>query len=249
MRLNKLHKTFFYWGVWFLLLVTIVPSCSSNDYSPPEGSPEMADTIAVHILSLGDSYTVGTSVCESCGFPIQLKDSLLISSDPVFDPSVDILATSGWTTSNLLGAINSTDLNEPYDLVTLLIGVNNQFQGQPFAIYDSEFRQLLEESIALAGNDPDNVLVLSIPDYAFTPFGQNWGNPVETSSNIDLYNGFAETVCDDKGVNFINITDISREGLSRTELIAADGLHLSAIAYSEIVKLILPLVRLKLIED
>lgn len=250
MRLNKLHNIFFqYRGGCCLFLLTLILSCSGNDYSQPEEPQEMADTLAVSILSLGDSYTVGTSVCDTCSFPLQLKDSLERSTNPIYEPSIEILATSGWTTSNLLGAVTSTDLNESYDLVTLLIGVNNQFQGQPFSIYDSEFRDLLEESITLAGNNSDNVLVLSIPDYAFTPFGQNWGNPVETSSEIDLYNGFAETVCDNMGVTFINITDISREGLSRTELIASDGLHLSAIAYSEIVQRILPTVRLKLVED
>lgn len=192
------------------------------------------------IMSLGDSYTIGQNVCESCRFPVQLKDSINqnLANSLV---SVEIIAQTGWTTTNLINAIDSENLPENYDIVTLLIGVNNQYQNKPFNIYEDEFPELVNKAISLAYGDSTNVIVVSIPDYAFTPFGQGNSNPSQISDEIDLYNTFAETYCAQNNISFINITDITRQGLSNPDLVASDNLHPSELAYTRFVERILPI--------
>ena len=137
---------------------------------PPTTSvPTTPISASINYLALGDSYTIGQSVCETCRFPEQLKSSLK-SIYPQSNFLLQIIATTGWTTSNLMSAINTQNPDSSYDLVTLLIGVNNQYQGRDFSIYEKEFPQLVTKSIALAKGDKKNVIVLSIPDYAYTPF-------------------------------------------------------------------------------
>ncbi|MEZ4969406.1 MAG: GDSL-type esterase/lipase family protein [Flavobacteriaceae bacterium] len=128
-----------------------------------------------------------------------------------------------------------------YDLVSLLIGVNNQYQGKPFGVYTQEFPLLLERAISLAYGNPKNVVVISIPDYAYTPFGEG-RNTDKISKEIDEYNAFAEATALQKGVPFVNITDITRDGLVVPELVAGDGLHPSGVAYKRFVDEIYPVV-------
>lgn len=246
MLLNRPISAFLF-SLFIAVCLSACSSSSNNLYNDETLEPR--DTLDISILALGDSYTVGTGVCEGCSFPLQLKDSLAKVRNPIYRSQIDIIARTGWTTEDLIGAINSNDPNTDYDLVTLLIGVNNQFQGQAFAFYESEFPSLLNRAISLADGRKDRVVVLSIPDYAFSSFGQNWGNPVTTSEEIDAYNTFAESICDAQDVDFLNITDISRAGLSRPELIASDGLHLSEIAYAIVVERLRPLVQNKLEMD
>ena len=165
-----------------LLILLSTISCTSNPNfeSPstntnPGGNPNDETTVEYKMLSLGDSYTIGQSVCEDCKFPVQLKDSLnqnLINGSV----TVDVIAQTGWTTSNLISAINDEDITETYDLVTLLIGVNNQYQNRPFSLYEEEFPILVNTAISLANNNSSKVIVVSIPDYAYTPFGQAVNN-------------------------------------------------------------------------
>lgn len=218
---------------------------STNVNSPNGTTDNSPETISLKMLALGDSYTIGTSVCASCSYPMQLMDSLNLITNPIYDTSVEIIATAGWTTTNLISAITNANLSNDYDLVTLLIGVNNQFQGKPFQLYETEFNLLVENAISFAGGDKTRVIVLSIPDYAYTPFGQNFGNPTTTTLEIDAYNNFAENYCTENDISYIYITDISREGLNIPYLIASDGLHLSEVAYSLIVQRLLPVVRQK----
>ncbi len=194
-------------------------------------------------LALGDSYTIGESVCASCRFPVQLKDSIAkyLPANDTFQ--IKIIAQTGWTTTNLKSAIAAENTTNNYDLVTLLIGVNNQYQHLPFSVYEQEFPELVATAIQKAKGDKNNVIVVSIPDYAYTPFG---GGNATISAEIDSYNAFAENYCNANNIIFINITDITRLGLAQPELVANDGLHPSAIAYSKFVERILPVARIKI---
>ncbi|ALM08782.1 hypothetical protein SB49_13900 [Sediminicola sp. YIK13] len=226
----------------FLAICFILMSCSSgkNTFSDSNNpKPSIESKPAFHYLALGDSYTVGESVPNDQSFPAQLKDSLQTSLNTSI--ALEIIAVTGWRTDNLQNALESGTKRASYDLVTLLIGVNNQFQNRPFDQYEKEFPELLERAIVLANGSPKNVLVVSIPDYAFTPFGQN--RDVEKISNeIDVYNEFAATVAKDNGVPFVYITDITRKGLEDPSLVANDVLHPSKKAYNEFAKRIYPLV-------
>lgn len=222
------------------VVVPILWACHNNDDMTSTfetNDPSNMGIVDFHYLALGDSYTIGESVSYSMNFPSQLKDSLEERLHARI--KLDIIAETGWRTDNLLNAVKDGVPKDEYDLVTLLIGVNNQFQGRPFSQYEAEFTELLERAISLAGNNPEQVVVISIPDYGFTPFGQN--RDTETiSSEIDAYNSFAFTTSLDHKVEFINITDITRQGLNEPILIARDNLHPSSVAYSRFVKRIFP---------
>lgn len=213
-----------------------IPTSPTGPIVPPFTPVHPGDTI--HYLALGDSYTIGQSVCASCSFPAQLKNSLSNQNNPTV--LLKTIATTGWTTADLKNAINNQTLNANYDLVTLLIGVNNQYQNKPFSQYEEEFPQLLNKAIALAQGDPNNVIVVSIPDYAYTPYGQNTPSPSAISTAIDKYNAFAKNYSEQKGVIFVDITTITRRGLDNPNLVCTDGLHPSELAYSQFVSLILP---------
>lgn len=213
---------------------------------PPTTSvPTTPISASINYLALGDSYTIGQSVCETCRFPEQLKSSLK-SIYPQSNFLLKIIATTGWTTTNLISAINTQNPDSSYDLVTLLIGVNNQYQGRDFSIYEKEFPQLVTKSIALAKGDKKNVIVLSIPDYAYTPFGKMSMNQEKISTEINQYNTFAENYCMMNGITFVLITDITRQGLNNPGLVASDGLHPSETAYKMFVEKILPQVKMTL---
>ncbi|EDP71200.1 hypothetical protein FBALC1_01912 [Flavobacteriales bacterium ALC-1] len=219
----------------FLICLFLVFACKSGDdaqnYSPKN----------YNILSLGDSYTIGQSVCDTCRYPEQLKDSLItfFPEQDIFD--LNIIAQTGWKTTDLLNAIDGQNLPNTYDLVTLLIGVNNQYQNRPLSLYEQEFPELITKSIEFAKGDVNNVIVISIPDYAYTSFGQGFGFSPTTSEEIDQYNSFAENHCAVNGVTFVNITDITRQGLENPELVASDGLHPSELAYLKFVERLLPI--------
>ena len=232
---KSMKKTFL-----VLLLATMSVACQSND------DVDLQQATSYRILSLGDSYTIGESVCDSCRFPEQLKDSLIQNLTEEITINLDVVAQTGWTTTNLKSAIETADLALEYDLVTLLIGVNNQYQGKPFSLYEEEFPELVNTALEFADNDKSRIIVVSIPDYAFTPFGQNSGNPETTSEEIDMYNAFAEDYCNNNNITFINITDITREGLNNSDLVASDGLHPSELAYAKFVERLLPVALEKL---
>jgi lysophospholipase L1-like esterase len=216
-----------------LLLFTLLVSCSVNDAVQQTST----NGKTIKYLALGDSYTIGQSVCETCRFPIQLQTALKnnLSTKDVF--TTTIIAQTGWTTSNLKSAIGTQNPSNDYDLVTLLIGVNNQYQNKPFSLYEQEFPELVTTAITKAKGIKANVIVVSIPDYAYTPFGN--GNTT-ISTQIDAYNAFAENYCIQNNIKFVNITDITRLGLIQPNLVAPDGLHPSELAYSKFVERILP---------
>lgn len=214
---------------------------SQNNTNPRAEAIPVVKTLdhTINYLALGDSYTIGQSVCASCKFPEQLQQSLK-NTNTANTYSLKLIAQTGWTTSNLISGINNQNLTPNYDLVSLLIGVNNQYQNKAFSLYEKEFPELLNKSIAFAKGDKNKVIVVSIPDYAYTPYGQGSGNPTKVSTEIDNYNAFAKKYCEENGIVFIDITDITRKGLTNTELVAQDGLHPSEIAYSLFVERIAP---------
>jgi lysophospholipase L1-like esterase len=216
--------------------------CEETNVTPTPNNPTNPTTTfddTLTYLALGDSYTIGESVPVDKRYPVQLADSLMPNETD--DKEVRIIAQTGWRTDNLKNGIASaTNLREEYDLVSLLIGVNNQFQGRSLEEYKVEFRELLEQAIDFAGDDKDRVFVVSIPDYAYTPFGN--GNP-NISQEIDDFNAANKAITDELEVQYFNITSISREGLSKPFLVANDGLHPSGEQYNRWVTLMLDDVR------
>lgn len=184
----------------------------------------------VRFLALGDSYTIGESVSVNGRWPVQLRDSL-IREGYRFD-DLTIFATTGWTTTDLKQSIEENDLDGDYNLVSLLIGVNNQFQGRSVDTYAIEFEKLLQTALELAGNKPNQVFVLSIPDYYFTPWGQSYGSSGITES-IEQFNNRNQSITSTYNVPYINITDISRNGIEFPAYVAYDGLHPSETQYSK----------------
>ncbi|TDD94563.1 SGNH/GDSL hydrolase family protein [Flavobacterium cellulosilyticum] len=214
-------------------------SCSSENTTPEILSLPVKRQL--NYLALGDSYTIGQSVCESCRFPEQLKSGLQKSfSNNTF--SLEIIATTGWTTTNLISDIATQNPQANYDFVTLLIGVNNQYQHQPFSVYEQEFPQLVSTAIKLAKGDKSKLIVVSIPDYAFTPYGKRLNATTSAAISLELeqYNTFAKNYCVQKNIEFVNITDITQQGLANPDLVASDGLHPSELAYAKFVERILP---------
>lgn len=222
-----------------IFMFIFVMNCNKNDSDSLQNNSFQPSTFK--ILALGDSYTIGESVCETCRFPEQLKDSLKQTIELTDTIDLKVIARTGWTTTNLINAIYNDNPVTDYDLVTLLIGVNNQYQNKPFSLYEEEFPLLVQEAIRFAKGDKTNVIVVSIPDYAFTPFGQTRPNPENISTQLDQYNAFAQNYCEENGITFINITDITREGLNNPELVAADGLHPSEVAYTQFVQRLKPI--------
>lgn len=185
-------------------------------------------------LALGDSYTIGESVTEAERWPNQLADTLRKKSRDYGKPT--IIATTGWRTDNLKNAMTIAQLKNDYDMVSLLIGVNNQYQGKSSKEYEAEFEALLIWAIQLAKGKKENVFVVSIPDYGYTPFGKP--KQVAISAAIDLFNEINARITYKLGVKYFNITEISRDGLNDPTLVAGDGLHPSGKMYSYWVELI-----------
>lgn len=227
-----------------ILFLSILLGCNSDDNPiSPQGEEIIVidnDPNNIRILALGDSYTSGHNVCDTCGFPEQLTDSLRLNLNPDYTYNLEVIAQLGLTTNNLLTLIDREGPNNNHDLVTLLTGVNNQYQNILFRTFFEEFPILVNKAILLAKNDPSNVIVISIPDYAYTPFGQAESDPASISNEIDAYNEYIEFYCNEFGITFINITDITRLGLEQPELVTIDDLNPSELAYTKFVERILP---------
>jgi lysophospholipase L1-like esterase len=183
----------------------------------------------IKFLALGDSYTIGESVAENLRWPNQLSDSL--SGRGFQIKKTKIIATTGWRTDNLKDAIEGANLKDEYSLISLLIGVNNQYQGRSVEEYGPEFKGLLLTAIKLAKGKKENVFVVSIPDYGYTPFGKP--KQPEISKAIDHFNEVNKSIAGKMGVKYVSITEISRLGLDQPDLVAEDGLHPSGKMYSK----------------
>lgn len=140
-----------------------------------------------------------------------------------------------------MNALDNTATSPPYELVTLLIGVNNQYQGIPFSDYELEFTELFNRALTKAGGNINHLIIISIPDWGYTPFGESFDR-TQISKEIDEYNSFAKRTADKFNVAFIDITDITRRGLEEIELVASDNLHPSALAYKLFVDRMAPII-------
>ncbi|MEO6820273.1 MAG: SGNH/GDSL hydrolase family protein [Ginsengibacter sp.] len=187
------------------------------------------DTIPKNYLALGDSYTIGESVTVSERFPVQTVE-MLRNKDMLIN-NADIIATTGWTTHDLINALNVPPPLPVYDIVTLLIGVNNQYQGKKIDDYQKEFSELLLHAIQLAGGNARHVIVLSIPDYSVTPFASS-SDKNKIAKEIDEFNAVNKIITLKNDVNYIDITAISREVPNEHSLVANDGLHPSPTQYT-----------------
>jgi lysophospholipase L1-like esterase len=181
----------------------------------------------VRFIALGDSYTIGQGIDYNSNWPNQIKHSLFNYHLEI--EQFKIIAKTGWRTDQLIDAIEEENPDNNYNLVSLLIGVNNQYQGRDLETYKIEFEELLNMAIELANNNPSQVFVLSIPDYAYTPFG---GQDPEISAEIDQFNNENQKITENYNVKYIDITDISRMGIEDPTLIADDGLHPSEKMYT-----------------
>jgi len=202
-------------------------------------SASAQEQITTKILALGDSYTIGQSVNENKRWPVQLVQAL---EKQQINTRVKIIAETGWTTTELEQAIAASQLNLPYDVVTLLIGVNDQFRGGSLDDYKQNFKRLLQASITYAGSNSQKVIVLSIPDYGVTPFAQRF-NPKAISQEIEAFNKINETISIKAGVHYVDITPISKKAQYNESLLTSDGLHPSAIMYQQWVEELMPVVK------
>jgi len=218
-----------------IVIVLFSISCTSQEKETPK-TTDIIPSTSINYLALGDSYTIGQGVEVEQRWPEQLSDSLTNKGYKI--SITDIIATTGWTTRDLLNAIDNTELKE-YNLVSLLIGVNNQYQNQAFNLFQSEFDELINKSVQIAG-DKQRVFVVSIPDYGVTPFGS--ANSEKIGLELDKYNAYMSDKCEALDIPFINITPISRMLGDTPGSLASDNLHPSGSQYTEWVKEILPVV-------
>jgi lysophospholipase L1-like esterase len=195
--------------------------------------PTEEQPVKIRFLALGDSYTIGESVDEAERWPNQLVDFLKAGGIPT---DITIIARTGWTTQELWEGIQSQPINQPYDLVSLLIGVNNQYRGYDINEYRGQFVFLLNKSIEYAGGNPKHVIVLSIPDWGVTPFARGQ-NTTQIAKDIDAFNAINREETEKAGAYYVDVTPISREAERDSSLVAPDGLHPSGKMYVEWAKL------------
>lgn len=230
------------WTFTLGMILLVFSGCSIPEDDIP-GSIEqhkVAYPDTLDLFALGDSYTIGQGVTAEESWPYQLSREL--TSNGLIVENLQIIAQTGWTTSNLLSALGKADLTQLQDktLVFLMIGVNNQYQNLPFEQFQHEFNQLVNHSLQIAETHR-KVFVMSIPDYGVTPFGQNTvHSPEVISLAIDEYNTYMRNVCIDLDISFIDVTRLSRMLGDSPEALSTDGLHPSGTQYEMWVELILP---------
>jgi len=193
-------------------------------------------------LALGDSYTIGEGIAAEDRWPVQLTDAL--RSEGIALDAPEIIATTGWTTDELDTAIDAAAPVGSFELVSLLIGVNDQYRGRDVAAYAPAFSALLERAIGFAGDDAARVFVLAIPDWGVTPFGAHSGRDVAAiARELDAYNTAAAALCAARRVAFVDIAPLSRAHGGEAEMLADDGLHPSAALHTQWTRLALPVAR------
>ncbi len=192
-----------------------------------------------HYLALGDSYTIGESVLVKERWPHQLAK--LLEAEGI-QTEVRIIARTGWTVDELWQGIQADLPQRTYDLVTLLIGVNDQYRGYSVNGYREDFRFMLSKAIEYGGGNPDKVIVLSIPDWGCTPFAAD-RNREFVSRQIDEFNAVNLEETRNAGAYYVDVTEISRMAMDQSELIAGDGLHPSGKMYAMWAEKVLPVAK------
>jgi lysophospholipase L1-like esterase len=218
----------------FILPVYLLIACTKGDKNTsirPSGDPVTGTDTTVHsYLALGDSYTIGQSVTVAERFPVQTI--ALLKQQGIKFTDAEIIATTGWTTGDLISNMQTTPPKKTaYDIVTLLIGVNNQFQGRSQDEYRIQFEQLLNSSIQYAGNKKSHVIVLSIPDWGVTPYANGYNRQL-IAAQIDSFNLINKQIAIQKGVSYIDITPATRLAATDPTLVTYDGLHPSGKEYA-----------------
>ncbi len=214
--------------------------------APAHAADTMTD--AVSYLALGDSYTIGEAVAADGRWPAQLARALQAEGIAVGEPR--IIAATGWTTDELSAAIDAAQPHAGFSLVSLLIGVNNQYRGRELDEYRAQFDALLQRAAGFAGGRAGRVLVLSIPDWGVTPFAAASGRDrAAIARELDGYNAAAQALCAERGAAFVDITAVSREHGAEPAMLADDGLHPSAAMYAQWTRLALPVARRLLSAD
>lgn len=221
--------------ILILLLFSFFAACTNTAISTTNEEPMPEPVVPIRYLALGDSYTIGESVPSDKNYPNQLVTALRNAEVSMED--AQIIAKTGWTTDELNAAIQEASPDTTFHIVSLLIGVNNQFRGWSMATYTVEFEDLLKQAIRFANGDQSKVFVVSIPDYAYTPYGQSH-EPDNISKGIDDFNDINRTITKKYNISYFDITPISRKGIVEPILVATDKLHPSGEQYTRWVELI-----------
>lgn len=212
----------------FLIILVWLTGCVKKS-TGVTGTNNTIPAVPKTYLALGDSYTIGQGVSAAERFPAQT--AAWLQQKGITISALTYFATTGWTTSNLQAAIN-TQNPVPHDVVTLLIGVNDQYQTRDTSGYRQRFTTLLLKSIELARGKKENVVVLSIPDYSVTPFASS-SDTARIRLELDWFNAINKSVTLSYNINYLDITPSTREGRTNRALIATDGLHPSALEYKK----------------
>ena len=237
MRLHLIFKIFF--------LLTVMSGCTSstnyNDEDLNIDRDDLSDTLIVEdnlntprespysFIALGDSYTIGEGVNEDERWPNQFVD-VAYENGVDFDQPM-IIAETGWKTYDLLNAINQTNFTKKYDYISLLIGVNNQFNSRPIDEFEEDLNKLMDEMKRIKKND-GSIIIISIPDWGYTPFGES-SDMSDISEQINLFNSSLRKFATTNGLKYVDVTEISRRGINEPDLITNDNLHPSGIMYLE----------------
>ena len=220
-----------------LYAILCIISCMLVGYVLASDVGQNKERQPVRYLALGDSYTIDASVAPAERWPVQLAAQLRASGLIVAEPL--IIARTGWTTDELMAGIERQQPQGPFDLVSLLIGVNDQYRGRSGDGYRRQLRQLLHTAIAYAGGHAAHVIVLSIPDWSVTPFAAGQQRAAIAAA-IDHFNTINRQETAQAGAHYVDVTPVSRQALQDASLLATDGLHPSGKMYTQWVELVLP---------
>jgi lysophospholipase L1-like esterase len=223
---------------WIWSIFILMAACSAKNATTVE--PDNLIMGKYRYLSLGDSYTIGESVAPEERWSMILSDMLRKNGVDLSDP--EIIARTGWTTAELMDGIKSRNPQGPYNLVSLLIGVNNQYRGQSLERYRTELQELLKKAIGFAGGNNERVFMLSTPDWGVTPFAKG-SDQAKIAAEIDAFNQVAQEECTKLGIAFVDITPLSRTAKNDISQIANDGLHFSGKMYRQWAEKALPTVQ------